>query len=335
MHFLRRIKLANFRNFKLLDLSFGNEANFIIGRNGIGKTNLLEAIFLLSTGRSFRTSDLSELIKTGEKAFYIEAEFVSLGISHSLFLSFDGKKKEMRHNQNTTSNFIKLLGLLPSVIHSPSDICLIAGQPKDRRRFMNLHIAQKDPLYAHHLTRFAKALLQRNALLKQKKRTSLEVWEEEMEKSLTYLMAKRKSALEEISKNMQAWHSILQDKEEEPSLAYAPSIDEELRWTSFKEKEFVLGYTLFGPHRDDVHILLNGKLAKGFASEGQKRTLISAIKLAEYHALPNALFLIDDFGIHLDSVRKDLLKKQMGVKGQTFITSPEEIFLKNGSMIPL
>jgi DNA replication and repair protein RecF len=334
MTLINRLRLERFRNFKQLDLSFSSGINQIVGENGIGKTNILEAIYLLSTGRSFRTANLSELIQHGQETFRIEAIFEKEGIEQSLVLFFDGTDRRMKHNETVSSNFTALLGLLPSVIYAPSDIQLITGSPKDRRRFLNLQIAQSDPLYVYYLGRYSRALLQRNTLLKQKKLSAIDVWEQELSSSATYLMAKRRATLKTLSELTRKFHTHLSGKEEKPLLFYLPSIQEECSpevWKKQREKELELGYTLLGPHRDDFFIKLDGKGTRQYASEGQKRTLISAMKLAECLGMEAPIFSIDDFGAHLDPSRQALFKEEMKNHHQIFITSPQYVELSTGS----
>ena len=334
MGYLRRIRLKNFRNFGSIDLTFEEGVSHIIGRNGLGKTNTLEAIHMLSTGRSFRTSNLKEAILHGASNFYIEAEFEKDGINQSLTLAFDGTSRQMQHNATKSGGFTKLLGLLPSVIFSPSDIHLISGTPKERRRFLNLHIAQFDPLYVYYLSRYAKALQQRNAQLRRKSLQGIEVWEEELARDAKYLVETRRKVITTLSKAMKIRYKSLCTTEEKPSIHYLPSISKEISadcWAREREKELVLGHTLVGPHRDDFAIKLDQKSARLYASEGQKRTLIAAIKLAECDDLDDPIVSIDDFGVHLDESRQEMLRDQFGKHRQIFLTSPEPMAMAASS----
>lgn len=326
MSYVKRLRLYHFRNFDVLDIRFEKGVQHIVGRNGLGKTNILEALYMLSTGRSFRTSNLKETIQYEQPFFQIEAEFERDGVDQTLSLTFDGAQRRMKHNETISGGFTNLLGLLPSVVFSPSDIQLISGSPKDRRRFLNLHIAQSDPLYVYYLTRYTKALAQRNALLRKKSHTSMDVWEEELSKSGKYLTEKRRDLIKRLSAKMKERYKMLSNQEEKPSIHFDPSITKEIRaecWKSEREKEFLAGHTLVGPHRDDFQIKLNDKSARLYASEGQKRTLIAAIKLAECDDLDNPIVSIDDFGVHLDEGRQVLLKTQFSTQTQLFLTSPE------------
>ena len=331
MKWVKEIHLKNFRNFEKLSLSFTPNINMIVGENGIGKTNLLESIHMLSTGRSFRTSELKELILKGADHFTIDALFEDEGIEQSLTLTFNGKTRSLKHNATLYKSFSSLLGLLPSVIYAPSDISLIIGFPKERRRFLNIELSQSDPLYVYYLTRYAKALAQRNSLLKQKKTSSIEVWEEELIKSGRYIVHKRVNLLTDLTIRTNNEYKDLARQEESLKIQYLPSIEESdftrEKFEKMRSKELVMGYTLIGPHRDDFEINLNGHNAKKYASEGQKRTIISAIKLASLSRFDDPIFSIDDFGTHLDEERKSLLKKQLQGKDQIFLTMPHAIQL--------
>ncbi|HLB53099.1 MAG TPA: AAA family ATPase, partial [Chlamydiales bacterium] len=191
MTYLSSLYLRNFRNFPEKEVVFSPKINQIWGDNGRGKTNLLEAIYLLSMGRSFRTSHFSELILENEERFYLEAEYLQEGRSLRLSLSFDGKKKWLQIDGAQYSTFQPLLGLAPLILHTPQDSALVDGSPTLRRRLLNLHLAQSDPLYVHHLARFWRAMKQRNCLLKSRNDASIRCWEEEMVPSALYLLEQR------------------------------------------------------------------------------------------------------------------------------------------------
>ncbi|MCF7806228.1 MAG: DNA replication and repair protein RecF, partial [Simkaniaceae bacterium] len=195
---IKTLFLQNFRNYARTLVEFGPHVNYLQGKNGQGKTNLLEAIYFISTGRSFRTDKLCELIRDGSRFFHIEVIFEKQGIDHHLKLHFDGQKKSVEINETKSSNFSVLLGLIPSVIASPSDIDLIMGCPQNRRRYLNLHIAQSDPVYVYHLSRYNKALKQRNALLKIKQLKTMDIWEEQMAQSAAYLVDRRIRSLKKL-----------------------------------------------------------------------------------------------------------------------------------------
>jgi len=323
---LQHLYLRNFRNFKEAQVEFGQKVNLICGRNAQGKTNLLEALLLLSTGRSFRTQHLSELISDGASFFFLEAKLSQLGVTQTLRLSFDGESKQVEHNATRFASFQPLLGMMPSTLFAPQDFDLIIGSPLYRRRFLNLHLAQSDPLYVHHLLRFHRALKQRNALLRHPKNLGIESFEQEMALSAAYLHDKRAHLL--ISLNHALADSCQSLSSESLQLRYHPSHCSLAQLQKNRSRECQLGLTLTGPHRDDVLLLLEQKPARLFASEGQKRTAIAALRLAEWQLLAKKtdllpLFGVDDFEMHLDSGRQKLFRDALYGLGQVFITTPQ------------
>ena len=327
---LKRLYLHNFRNYENAHITFAPGINVIEGENGQGKTNLLEAIYLLSTGRSFRTAHLGDLIRHDTPGFFLEAEFERDGIEQTLKVSFDGITRKVWHNSTTYANFSNLLGLLPSVLFAPHDANLISGAPADRRRFINLHIAQGDPLYVHHLLRFGKALKQRNCMLKAGSKDGIEVWEAEMALSAFVLVQKRKEAISKLQEHLSPLAKELSLEFDDFQLDYQPSIssDFESQWSHMRKRELIFGSTQSGPHRDDLQIALHGKKAKSFSSEGQKRSCLAALRFAEWEVLRSRfedkpLIGIDDFGTHLDAARSKKLRNHLGAFGQVFLTTPK------------
>ena len=220
---LKSLYLRNFRNFKDKEFFFSSQMNVIHGDNGKGKTNLLEAIYLLSTGRSFRAQHLSDLICEGEAFFHLEAEIVQNNISFLIKTTFDGLNKKLQLGSTTHTTFQPLLGTLPLVLHAPSDAELITGAPNLRRRFLNLHLAQSDPLYIHHLIRYWRAMKQRNFLLKSSKQEPIECWEEEMAHSALYLHKVRSSLIEELKDPLKSIAELISKEQETHELRYSPS----------------------------------------------------------------------------------------------------------------
>jgi DNA replication and repair protein RecF len=229
------------------------------------------------------------------------------------------------------------MGLIPTVLHAPEDIFLISGAPSNRRRFINLHIAQTDPLYVHHLLRYHKAMKQRNALLKQKNEEGIQSWEQTMAVSARYLITKRQEAALSLNLFLQDEVKKLSSNLDELKLQYLPSFafqeKEEIAsllcslWKKQRPKELYLGTTLSGPHRDDVLILLNKQPAKSFSSEGQKKCCVTALRFAEWKRLKSLtpsfpLLSLDDFEVHLDIDRQHYLKNELKNFGQVFLTSP-------------
>ncbi len=340
-----RLILRNFRNYEDAEIPLSPKVNLIHGKNGAGKTSLLEALYLLSTGRSFLTSHLTDLIRKGTSHFYIEAHFNRDDVEQMLSIGFDGKTKRIHYNNTLFQNFSHVLGILPSVLYSPKDSNLIAGSPQERRRFLNIQLAQTDPLYVHHLMRYHRAMKHRNALLKVKSESSIESWEQMMADSARYLMQKRRKLIDLLRPKVKTSAQELSKETDLFDLHYEPSISlkkveiiEEL-FAKQRKKELIIGTTLIGPHRDDLHITYNKQEAKTFASEGQKRTCIASLKIAEWDILKAQtetipLFSIDDFGVHLDPIRTEILQEKLKHLGQVLLTSPigsdDGLHIENG-----
>lgn len=328
--FLKTLYLRNFRNYTEAEVEFDPKCNVLHGDNAQGKTNLLEAIYLIATGRSFKTLRIEELIQHGQSFFYIEALVIKDLISQTVKLSFDGESRRVQTNANTYNSFHHLLGLLPSVLYTPGDTELITGSPVLRRRFFNLHLAQSDPLYVHHLSRFWRAMKQRNCLLRMRNEQDLECWETEMVHSAAYLYRTRAEMVQELKEPLLNASQVLSGYQESLELRYQPSYAPDHYAAQLKKnrpREVQLGLTLTGPHRDELILAINGKPARLFASEGQKKTAIAALRLAEWERLcrraeGTALMGIDDFGLHLDNPRQQYLCDKLGGLGQVFLTTP-------------
>jgi DNA replication and repair protein RecF len=337
---LHWLYLENFRSYKERTFHFFPKINWIIGPNAVGKTNLLEALSLLSTGRSFRTANLTELIREGESHFYIETEFEKDGVKQRLALSFDGNSKQMVHNMSRYTHFTPLLGLLPTLILLPEDGALIWGAPAYRRRCMNLHIAQEDPLYVPHLMRYHKALEHRNQLLRHKSIQTIDPWELLMAESGAFLMDARRRALESLAGPLMEMLQRLSGGTDQLQCSYQSSLPlrslEEMptylkeEWQKQRPRELHLGATQLGPHRDDMKLFIGKKLARQVASQGQKHSIAASLRLAQWQLLREStgyppLFCIDDFGIHLDPARQHHLQNAIGELGQVFLTAPRAV----------
>lgn len=324
--------LRNFRNYEETAASFSPKLNVIFGDNAQGKTNLLEAISLISTGRSFRTHHLSDLIQEGKSFFYLEAEILQDKIAQTIKLFFDGKTKKIHLNANEFSSFTPLLGSFPSIFSLPSDTDLITNSPSLRRRMIDLHLAQSDPLYVHHLTRFWRSMKQRNCLLKSQTFDSLDCWEIEMAHSAAYIFKARNILLGELKEplSFQSKRLSLQTETVEISLqsTYPPlAQDYELQLKKMRKREKDLGQTLQGPHRDDLIFLTNAKNARTFASEGQKKTILTALRLSQWQQMKEQkgdlpFFAIDDYEGTLDLHRQSHLNTSLQTMGQVFLTTP-------------
>lgn len=344
MH-LRSLYLKHFRSYQEAFFEFSPHLNVICGPNAQGKTTVLEAIHLLMLGRSFRSGAVSELIRQDSSSFFIEALFNKHDINQTLRFYFDEKEKRILHNQTQIHNLSGLLGLIQGVVMTPDDVNLVKGAPQLRRQFMDVQIAQIDPLYVHHLTRYIRAMRQRNQLLKQKKLETIESWEHELALAAVYLMQKRRQTIEALQVFCRAFYAHLTQEMEELTLTYCPSgtksQDPETMKQEYlqllskqRQRELILGYTLSGPHKDDLSICIGGKEARQYASEGQQRSCVTALHFGEWQQLKTMadslpLFMIDDVAISLDENRRRRLLEQLASLGQVFLTTTDSSILKH------
>ncbi len=335
MH-LDRLELFDFRNYQRLSVRFSPHINFFIGKNGHGKSNLLEAVSLLFLAKSFRTPYLKELIRRDQEKFILKAQFYKYEIEQRIHLEYGSEQKLIRHNETVYKSFLPLVGILQGVLFTGYGNKLIKGGPQDRRLFLDLQNAPVDPLYIHHLHRYQFSLKQRNYLLKKGSSKEIEVFEEIMALTAPYIVAGRRKAVQELEETTNEIHEkvigerkniLLRYKSHEGLRHHAPEEYLALyRRTRFKDA--VLGYTSIGPHRDDLTIFLENADAKKYASEGEIQSMMSALYLSEYLRLrrktgTEGLLCIDDLVQSLDPHRLQKLLSLLEGFGQVFITVPD------------
>lgn len=326
---IKALYLRNFRNYEEQSFYFSEKMNVIFGNNGQGKTNLLEALYLFINARSFRSSHLTELIHFGSSAFYLELFFEKHGVEQVLKFSFSAKERAIVHNYTPLPYLSSLVGLITGVLLSPEDRSLLKGGPAQRRQFLDLLLSQASPLYLHHLMRYLRAMKQRNVLLKKRSLQTIEIWEEQMTVSAAYIVRNRLAAVEELGALCQSEELAGEPLQLSYLCAAADKPDIEgyflKEYARLRKREQELGMTLTGPHRDDLLFLMREKDARYFASEGEQRSCIAALKLAQWKWLAGQvdhtpLFCIDDIGISFDSLREQKLYERLEQLGQVFIT---------------
>lgn len=337
--YLRSLKLLNFRNYQSETFHFSPRLNLIYGSNAQGKTSLLEALYFLVMGRSFRTVHTRDLIYHGSSYFGLEAHFVKHGVDNVIRITCDGKTRKIICNQSAYQ-ISDLIGLLKGVLMTPDDIELVKGSPQCRRSFLDLHIAQYSPLYIHHLTRYNRALKQRNQMLKSRTVHSIESWEQELAKGAAYITLQRQKAIQELMARSSPLHSSFSSLMESLALHYKPqsgnAAEEEAvrryyleQFAKNRRREMELGMTLSGPHKDEMLISVNQRDIRAFASEGQQRSSIAALKLAEWDCLKEIteetpMLMLDDIGISLDDQRRAHLFSRLHNMGQVFLTTTQD-----------
>jgi len=332
-------------------MDFSDLFNIIYGNNAQGKTNIIEAVFLCASGRSHRTSKDQELLKTGESEFEIKLQFTKETIDKEIRINFNNEeRKKIRINEIPVKKIGDLMGHLNAVIFSPEDLFIIKQGPAERRRFIDITLSQLRPSYFYDLQQYAKILFQRNNLLKritvQKSlEDTLDVWNKHLVMTGSRIIKARRKFIGNLSGFASARHDKLTNHEEKLQLEYCPSFeisddstDEEIEKLFYaaversRDAEIRKGSTVAGPHRDDIDIILNGESTKVYGSQGQQRTSVLSMKLAEIDLMKEEsgdfpVLLLDDVLSELDDRRKEyLLENISGL--QTFITCTDLNFYK-------
>lgn len=344
MH-IDQLKLKNYRNYEELDITFDDKINVIIGENAQGKTNLMEAIYLLAFTKSHRTSKEKELIQWEKEYAKIEGRVTKRNQSFPLeiIISAKGKKAKLNHlEQQRLSDYI---GALNVVMFAPEDLTIVKGAPQIRRRFIDMELGQIQPTYVYHLGQYQKILKQRNAVLKQlqrnfqQDRSMLEILTEQLVSHAATLLERRFIFLDLLRKWASPIHYGISQELEELEIAYQPTLDisendnkekmESMYINTFREsqeKEIERGTTLIGPHRDDLLFYVNGKNVQIYGSQGQQRTTALSVKLAEIELIYNEVgqypvLLLDDVLSELDDYRQSHLLSTIQGKVQTFVST--------------
>jgi DNA replication and repair protein RecF len=352
--YFENIRLKNFRNHADTSLNFGTKANVVLGGNGEGKTNLLEAISYISLTKSFYASSDTVVLKINEQVFEIEANVVSDGgMINKVHIGYDSRSGEKAYsiNKRRIEPFSSIIGKFPLVFLSPENADITFGGPTDRRKFLDIVISQSNISYFKDLSEYRKVVRHRNKIFGDAKnfRTDtsvlLEPWNNQLVKYGSRIMFKRKLFVNEFRKYIEESYSDLVDVKEIPSIAYEPSFeindDDAVERISEKffdvikqknQEELKFGTTLIGPHRDEIGLKLNGLDLRKFASQGQHKTFLIALKIGEFFYLKERcketpVFLLDDVFSELDANRALHMLKLIESLSQTFLTSTKpEIF---------
>jgi DNA replication and repair protein RecF len=328
------INLSGFRNIQSASLSFEGDRVFFLGPNGQGKTNLLEAIGLSSNLRSFRKSGLDGLVEEGKKEAQLFFRFSDeTGNEEEILLRFGNKgQKNLELNGEKINKLRDYLGLFPSVTLSSRDFRLVREGPSDRRKWLDMLLSSASREYLDCLQSFHRALRERNALLKRGGGDAEFVaFEQVLSQSAITLQRLRATAFPVLAKELSQSYASLSNALEEASLSYIPNLSdltlEELvtQYRLDRERDKMLGSTRHGPHKDDFKFLLDQRDARTYASEGQQRGLVLALRLAEFSYLQKALqkkpiILADDVLGELDAARKANFKKLLPPEAQVFAT---------------
>ncbi len=335
MH-LARLRLRDFRNYARLDVDFAPGFHLLLGGNAQGKTNILEAIYLMATLRSFRGVGGAPMVRHGQKGYFVGGTVVGQG-EREIKMYWSPRERKLSLDGQPVKRWSDYLGVLRAVVLCTEDLQLIKGTGRVRRRFLDLLLSQTHRAYLPLLQRYAQALRSRNALLRQPilDPAALDSFSQELVKHGGEIIRQRRELAPRLAPLVDRAYRRIAGDAEELRMEYLPAVKQdfavELAQSGPRERGY--GATLVGPHRDDVQLLLNDRAAAQFGSEGQKRTLALALKMAqaEYlttlHGAPPILLLDDVMG-ELDLRRRSaflpLLEAARQAQGQVFLTATEE-----------
>lgn len=342
---LSSLSLRNYRNYVSADLETDHRVNVFIGQNAQGKTNLLEAIYMIALTKSHRTSKDKELIRWGEDQAVLSAMVERKYGDCRLQLDITNRGKKARINGLEQRKLSEYIGTLNVVLFAPEDLEIVKGSPAVRRRFLDMEIAQVHPSYLHSLNQYHKVLNQRNNFLKSGKAYDasseplLAVWNEQLAAYGSKIMGKRQGFIHKLQEWAEMIHTGITGGAEKLDIRYMPSVEMDpaedetvlfhrfmVKLTQTKEQELRRGATMVGPHRDDLSFRINGKDAYSFGSQGQQRTTALSLKLAEIELIQQEtgeypVLLLDDVLSELDRHRQTQLIETFRSKVQTFITT--------------
>ena len=335
--FIKNLKLFNFKNHSEKSFDFSPEINCFVGNNGAGKTNILDALHYLSMAKSFLGNLDAQNILHESDFLAIEAEIQGEEKNDIIKVQLPKEgKKIIKKNDQTYERIADHIGFLPSVMISPYDANLISDGSESRRKFLDAMISQTDSDYLFALIQYQKTLQQRNALLKYfaKNRTfdldSLEIYNEPLNKFGTQIFEKRQRFVASILPTIQHFYEIISKGNEKVTVIYESNLNEqnfEEILSENLEKDRVLTYTSRGIHKDDLRFVMNGNLIKKFGSQGQQKSFLIALKLAQIKRIKditnkNPILLLDDIFDKLDDNRVSQLIELVNQQnfGQIFIT---------------
>ncbi len=344
--YLKTIHLRQFRNYKDQKVDFTAAKTILVGNNAQGKSNLLEAVELLATLRSHRMARDRDLVQEGEAIAQINATLERVvGVSDLTLTLRRNGRRSVALNGETVRRQMDFLGVLNAVEFSSLDLDLVRGGPEGRRHWLDTLLIQLEPVYAHILQQYHQVLRQRNAFLKQHQDSALStqhsqlaLWDAQLATTGTRVIRRRDRALQRLAPIATAWHSSISGSTEKLAVKYAPSVPLEQNQAEQVQQAFLAkiqqraiaeqrqGTTLVGPHRDEVELTINQTPARQYGSQGQQRTLVLALKLAELQLIEEVvgeppLLLLDDVLAELDPSRQNQLLDAIQDRFQTLITT--------------
>lgn len=338
---IKNIKIKNFRNYEEQEIILEKNINIFYGENAQGKTNIIEAIFLSSLGKSFRAKKDSEMIMLGKKNSIIEIEFEKEDREGKIKIFLENKKSIFL-NGIKIKKLSELLGNINIVIFTPDDINILKGGPENRRKFLNIMISQLRPNYMHILNVYKNTLEQRNEYLRQireekKDEKMLDIWDEKLVEYAFKICEYRIEFLNKLKEKIKIIHKNITEGKEELKLEYLTDCRDRDEYFNLLKKrrklDIIKGYTTKGIHRDDFMIYINEKQINIYGSQGQNRTAMLSLKLGELQVIYDdigeyPILLLDDFMSELDkNRRKNFLENIRDT--QVIITGTEKLDIEN------
>ena len=336
---IKKLQLSNFRNYEGLTIEFSEGVNLLYGDNAKGKTNILEAVFMIATTKSIRGSKDKDMIRFGQEEAHICAFVEKGGIPHKMDIHLrKNKKKGLAVDGIPVKRSAEFLGLLHGIAFSPDDLSMMKEGPELRRRFMDLELCQTDPLYVSNLAGYNRVVAERNDLLKQiavkpSLQDTLPVWDAQLIEFGSYLIRARRKFLERLAPIVEEKHRMLSGDKETLKIAYEPDCTEDsfgIKLAEATDRDLALRFTSVGPHRDDMSLFINGNNVRLYGSQGQQRTAALSLKFAEIELVKNVIrespiLLLDDVLSELDRSRQlQLLSEMQDVQTIVTCTGMEE-----------
>jgi DNA replication and repair protein RecF len=345
------LDLQQFRNYERLSMEFSPTLNLLVGENAQGKTNALEAIYLLALGKSHRGQKDSELMRFGASHTTIEGNISLRERKRKLKLEFQPTGRKASINGIPQTKMTDFIGHFQVVLFAPEDLMLVKGSPAVRRRFLDMELGQTHPKYLYHLGQYTRTMQQRNTLLKRGgDEYSLPVFDAQLVSHGAQIMHRRIQFLQKMQPLSQKIYADISDHREDFTFSYASSLTKfvltpestiaeiehafEESLAGKRETDLRLGSTSVGPHRDDLVFFLNEKSVHAYASQGQQRTIALALRLAEIDFIYGEIgeypvLLLDDVLSELDDARQRNLVLSMSQKVQTILTTTSLFQLEN------
>lgn len=336
MFYLKKIKLNNFRCYTQSTFDFSPTKTLIIGENAVGKTSLVEGIYYLCFGKSFRDARDMDVLKKNTDFYYISGEFYENEYSNSkVSIGYDKKSKRIQKNSLIYKSISEYVGYFKTIVFSPDDLALIKGAPLERRKFLDINISQLDENYLKNLIEYKKILKQRNEFLKNSTSEEydhclLEVLTTSLIEKARYIIQARKKIIQELNPYIEKIAKSISNGQEIVKLTYSPnSFEDELEGNMMLKEKYDLytQTTNTGPHRDDVEIKINGEDASTYGSQGQIKTAVLAIKLGltEYIRKNDdkIIIILDDIFSELDVERQKAILQLIALGNQVFITATD------------